>query len=210
MKSIWKRLASGILAILTLTSVSAFAIDTKSTEDTTTSATPAPETISLDSLNIQRYSNDIDTSNSDIEVSVNDLEDGGITIAMYLDTNGQPVYKQVTETTVMPYATSVATFHVGLKTNSKGKKYLYWNASGPSISKVKAYIACKSTDLKTQYYGTSVNSSYSGVNFVQSATSSFSIPSKVTKVRVGWTSAAVTTSQGSFAIPTAFTTVKVS
>ena len=196
MKRIFRNVTSFILACLTLASTVAFASDSVSSSDTNSD-------ISFPTTPV------VDSHYAEAEVSVDDLENGGITVAVYLDENNDPVFVRVAENTPLPQATAVSSFHVGLKTDSKGKKYMHWVANGSKITRIGGYIICKATSGNTQYQGTSISfSSKTGASYAQGMSDSFSIPSSVKKVKVGWSWLTVTSqAQGAISIPSAYTTV---
>ena len=178
-----KRLFSGLLTVMMLVSMmvtTAFATDTVSELHETT------------------------LEDFFIEVSLDDLRDG-VTVA--LEDNGDENYvvRQLSPEEAFRFENGkastevIATFHCGLKYN-KGthRGSLHWNATGKQLTRVQATVFCKDTSiLSPDYFFDGDIDGYLDLsgryNQTNGTTSSFDIPSDVEKVKVGWSSAYITT-----------------
>lgn len=160
--------------------------------------------------------------NFSIEVSIEDLKDG-ITVAVEKNSDGQYLVRQLSPEEVLRIEKGQsklsveATFHCGLtydSTNHTGS--LHWDATGYQLTRVQAKVYCISTSLlfPTSYFNDNIDG-YSDLNgrynSAHGATESFNIPSDIKKVKVGWSSASVTTVQdGTISFPGAYQTVTLS
>ncbi len=128
----------------------------------------------------------------EIELPVDEMEDG-ITVAIFQDDNGEFYAEQVTENSVMPTSLIVSTFHVGLIAGTATNKYrMYWDASGDRLTAIYANLVCKNTGNGTVYGTENVYfSSTYGQSSASGTTSDFTIPSNISKVKVGWSAATI-------------------
>jgi hypothetical protein len=152
-----------------------------------------------------------------IEMSVADLQQGA-TVVVEEDTNGNLTISSPTEAFALENGRStravVATFHCGITYDKNSNSaYLHWNATGERLTRVTAKIFCKSTSIlfPKSYFNDDIDgySDLSGrYNSASGATDSFDIPSGTTKVKVGWSSAYVTTvAKGKMSMASASQTV---
>lgn len=142
-----------------------------------------------------------------IEMSVTDLQQGA-TVVIEKDINGNLTIRQVspTEAFALENGRSTraieATFHCGITYDKNSNSaYLHWNATGKKLTRVTAKVFCKSTSIlfPESYFNDDIDgySDLSGrYNSASGATDSFDIPPGTTKVKVGWSSAYVTTVAG--------------
>jgi hypothetical protein len=112
-------------------------------------------------------------------------------------------YRIVSQTQREKYgasARSIGVFHVGVVRDSATTAHLYWTATGNQLTYVSAKIYCvKSSKLSPQTYYSGYIERYPDLNgttgIAGGATNSFSVPSKTTKVKVGWKNAVIITVQ---------------
>lgn len=159
--------------------------------------------------------------NFSIDVSIADLKNG-ITVVVEKNSNGQYLVRQLSPEEIVRIENGQsdvsveATFHCGLTYDSSNHTgYLHWNATGYQLTRVQAKVYCKSTSLlfPTSYFNGDIDG-YSDLNgrynSASGATDSFSIPSDVKKVNVGWSSASVTTVQnGKMSCPATYQTISL-
>lgn len=147
----------------------------------------------------------------EIELPVDEMTDG-ITVAIFKDDNGEFYAEQVTENSAMPASTTVSTFHVGLMAGTASNKYkMHWSARGDRLTAIYANLVCKNTSNGT-VYGTqnAYFSSTYGKSSASGTTSDFTIPSNISKVKVGWSAATIASmGQGTVTLTSTFQNVNV-
>ena len=178
-----KRLFAGLLAVIMLVSMMA----------TTASATDT-------------VSGSYGTTLEDfaVEVSLDDLRNG-VTVVLEDVGDGNYMARQLSAKEAFELENGrasvevKASFHCGLNYNSNNNKgSLHWSATGYQLTRVQATIFCKDTSiLFPEYFFNGDIDGYSDLsgryNEAYGATGSFDISSDVKKVKVGWSSAYITT-----------------
>lgn len=158
-------------------------------------------------------------SDFSVEVSIDDLKDG-ITIVVEKDENGEYILRQLSNAQTValesnPSPRVVSTFHCGITYHSAtSTAHIHWTAAGERLTRVHADVFCQSTSMffpDTYFEGTIDGYADLGgrYNTANGVTDDFDIPNNVDKVKVGWSSATVSTVTSTVKIPGASQTVSL-
>ncbi|WP_283609540.1 hypothetical protein [Faecalispora anaeroviscerum] len=146
-------------------------------------------------------------NNIELEFDVNELSSKVIKVVIEKDSNGNYITRKVTGSeadlsrtieTQKQKSKIVAEFHVGLSCGPTRLSNLYWEAKGNQLTRVSADGYCKSTSiLNPEAYFNGSLQGYSDLsgryNRAGGTSANFTIPKGITKVKVGWKNAYITT-----------------